>query len=164
MLRAVWERVTPALLCCSTSSLVHGPTSREPQFLPLPFPSQATSAWPLSKPCPPIFFSTWFLNRGQNTETFASNLKRLRLSIAVSVFLHTLCMHEVLLIYLKPICEFKSLQLHVNIDEQQSWTSTHALTFNLLQHLAHVNLTWFSRVLNVCVKAHLHQTSAQHIK
>lgn len=92
----------------SHSSCLSPSPARPPR--PGHFPSHA----------PPIFFSTWFLNRGQNTETFASNLKRLRLSIAVSVFLHTLCMHEVLLIYLKPICEFKSLTLHVNIDEQQS--------------------------------------------
>lgn len=50
------SQATPALLCCSTSSLVQSPTSRprEPQFhaSPLPQPGHL-SAWPLSEPNSP---------------------------------------------------------------------------------------------------------------
>lgn len=73
------SRATPALLCCSTSSLVQGPTYRPREFLPpSPLPSQATSRpGPLPNHAPPppnnLFFSTWFPHRGQAIESFTKN-------------------------------------------------------------------------------------------
>lgn len=113
------SRVTPALLCCSTSSLVHGPTSRESEsHSSCLSPSTARPPRPGHFPshAPHLFLHLVSTQRPKYRDICLKPKK----TQTVSVFLHTLCVHEVLLIYLKPICEFKSLKLHVNIDKQQS--------------------------------------------
>lgn len=116
------SRATPALHCCSTSSLLHGPHIQTRRATvpasPLPEPGHL-STWTLSKPCP----SSLVLHLVSSTQRPSYRVIRpkhsQRLSFAISFLLlnSELCMYayRALLIHLSPGCEFKSC--HVNIDK-----------------------------------------------